>query len=154
MRIASYLVPVPATVVDARGVAVTNLKLEDFELRTERHMATLLSAASRAPIPSIRLIQAPVFHGHTISLWVEFEENPGATETSKTPKDVFPFMNSTTNEPGGSVELMSKIVPALAQCGYNGEARRQISPSHPQACMRACICSGTGACTLTGSRFL
>ena len=52
--------------------------LEDFELRIERHLATLLSAGSLAPIPSIRLIQAPVFHGHTISLWVEFEEdNPG-----------------------------------------------------------------------------
>ena len=53
--------------------------LEDFELRVERHLATLLSAASMAPVPSIRLIQAPVFHGHSISLWVEFEEdNPGA----------------------------------------------------------------------------
>jgi aspartate-semialdehyde dehydrogenase len=52
--------------------------LEDFELRVERHLATLLSAGSLAPIPSIRLIQAPVFHGHSISLWVEFEDNPGA----------------------------------------------------------------------------
>ena len=54
--------------------------LEDLELRIERHLATLLSASSRAPIPSIRLIQAPVFHGHSISLWVEFENNPGAAE--------------------------------------------------------------------------
>jgi aspartate-semialdehyde dehydrogenase len=53
--------------------------LENFELRVERHLATLLSAGSMAPVPSIRLIQAPVFHGHSISLWVEFEEdNPGA----------------------------------------------------------------------------
>ncbi|MDZ4783839.1 MAG: hypothetical protein SGJ19_26625, partial [Planctomycetia bacterium] len=40
-------------------------RLEDLELRIERHLATLLSSASRAPIPSIRLIQAPVFHGHS-----------------------------------------------------------------------------------------
>jgi len=52
--------------------------LENFELRVERHLATLLSAGSLAPVPSIRLLQAPVFHGHSISLWVEFEEdNPG-----------------------------------------------------------------------------
>ena len=51
--------------------------LEDVELRIERHLATLLSNSSRAPLPSLRLIQAPVFHGHSFSLWVEFEENPG-----------------------------------------------------------------------------
>ena len=28
-------------------------------------------------MPSLRLIQAPVFHGYSISVWVEFEENPG-----------------------------------------------------------------------------
>lgn len=35
VRVTSNLVPVPATVVDTRGVAVTNLKLEDFELRVD-----------------------------------------------------------------------------------------------------------------------
>jgi len=54
--------------------------LEDLELRIERHLVTLLSVGSLAPIPSIRLIQAPIFHGHSISLWVEFENNPGAAE--------------------------------------------------------------------------
>src|SRR5258708_23263343 len=44
---------------------------------------TTLFRSSRAPIPSIRLIQAPVFHGHSISLWVEFEENPGASEIER-----------------------------------------------------------------------
>src|SRR5258708_1591025 len=58
-------------------------RLEDLELRIERHLATLLSAASRAPIPSIRLIQAPVFHGHSISLWVEFYVNPGASQIER-----------------------------------------------------------------------
>ena len=32
VRVASHLVPVPTTVLDSRGAAVTNLKLEDFEL--------------------------------------------------------------------------------------------------------------------------
>jgi aspartate-semialdehyde dehydrogenase len=56
--------------------------LESAELRIERHLATLLSRgaglnAAPAPMPSLRLIQAPVFHGYSLSLWVEFEENPG-----------------------------------------------------------------------------
>ena len=51
--------------------------LEDAELRIERHLATLLSLGAQAPMPSLRAIQAPVFHGYSISLWVEFESNPG-----------------------------------------------------------------------------
>ena len=51
--------------------------LQDIEGRLERHLATLLSAAGSAPLPSLRLIQAPVFHGHSFSLWVEFIDNPG-----------------------------------------------------------------------------
>ena len=50
MRIASYLVPVPATVVDARGIAVTNLKLEDFELRIDGQ-PNVISDLSRAETP-------------------------------------------------------------------------------------------------------
>lgn len=50
--------------------------LEESEQRIERHLATLLSISSRAPMPSLRLIQAPVFHGYSISLWVEFQSKP------------------------------------------------------------------------------
>jgi len=54
--------------------------LDLVEGRLERHLASLLSAHPGIPMPSLRLIQAPVFHGHSFSVWVEFEENPG-TET-------------------------------------------------------------------------
>jgi len=58
--------------------------LEDAELRIERHLATLLSLRNHhAPMPSIRLLQAPVFHGYSISLWVEFESNPGVPAIEK-----------------------------------------------------------------------
>jgi aspartate-semialdehyde dehydrogenase len=51
--------------------------LEGVEQRIERHLASLLAAYPAIPMPSLRLIQAPVFHGHSFSVWVEFEENPG-----------------------------------------------------------------------------
>ena len=51
--------------------------LDDSETRIERHLATLLALSGGGVLPSLRLIQAPVFHGYSISLWVEFESNPG-----------------------------------------------------------------------------
>jgi aspartate-semialdehyde dehydrogenase len=67
--------------------------LEHSELRIERHLASLLAAGEGSlpaaedrsasagaedapPMPSLRLIQAPVFHGYGFSAWVEFEEAP------------------------------------------------------------------------------
>jgi aspartate-semialdehyde dehydrogenase len=54
--------------------------LESIEERLERHLASLLVDWPGVPMPSLRLIQAPVFHGHSFSLWVEFEERPKAEE--------------------------------------------------------------------------
>jgi aspartate-semialdehyde dehydrogenase len=56
------------------------IALEESELRIERHLATLLALpgdGEGAPMPSVRLIQAPVFHGYSFSAWVELESNPG-----------------------------------------------------------------------------
>jgi aspartate-semialdehyde dehydrogenase len=54
--------------------------LEETELRVERHLATLLALPGDGEgvrMPSLRLIQSPVFHGYSFSAWVEFEGNPG-----------------------------------------------------------------------------
>jgi aspartate-semialdehyde dehydrogenase len=51
--------------------------IESIETRIEKHLATLLSLNGNIPIPSLRLVHAPVFHGVSASLRVEFEENPG-----------------------------------------------------------------------------
>ena len=54
--------------------------LENTELRIERHLATLLALPGEgrgAPLPSLRVIQAPVFFGYSMSAWVEFDGNPG-----------------------------------------------------------------------------
>jgi aspartate-semialdehyde dehydrogenase len=53
--------------------------LEETELRIERHLATLLNlpgAGQGAPLPSLRVIQAPVFHGYTFGIWAEFVGSP------------------------------------------------------------------------------
>src|SRR5882724_1779777 len=50
VKVTSNLVPVPATVIDSRGVAVTNLKLEDFELRVDGQ-PNAISEVSRAETP-------------------------------------------------------------------------------------------------------
>jgi aspartate-semialdehyde dehydrogenase len=61
--------------------------LERVELSIERHLATLLELPGEgagAPMPSLRLIQAPVFHGYSFSAWIEFEKNPGIDALEKT----------------------------------------------------------------------
>jgi aspartate-semialdehyde dehydrogenase len=52
-------------------------KLATVEQRIEMHLATLLGGQRKAsvPMPSLRLIQAPVFHGYSISAWVEFDSD-------------------------------------------------------------------------------
>jgi Ca-activated chloride channel homolog len=50
VRVSSNLVAVPATVVDSGGVAVTNLKLEDFELRVDG-LPNAIREISRADTP-------------------------------------------------------------------------------------------------------
>jgi aspartate-semialdehyde dehydrogenase len=52
--------------------------LESVQARLERHLASLLVQLPGVPMPSLRLIHAPVFHGYTFSVWVEFEEAPSA----------------------------------------------------------------------------
>jgi aspartate-semialdehyde dehydrogenase len=47
--------------------------LEETEQRIERHLVTLLD--NRLAMPSLRLIQAPVFHGHSFSFWLWFEQS-------------------------------------------------------------------------------
>jgi aspartate-semialdehyde dehydrogenase len=76
--------PLPKELFDAQAAfnmlpqfgAEASVSLEEIELKIDRHLASLL-ALSGAPMPSLRVIQAPVFHGYSISAWVEFEENPG-----------------------------------------------------------------------------
>jgi aspartate-semialdehyde dehydrogenase len=58
-------------------------QLTEAEQRIERDLATLLSRSpNRAviPMPSIRLVQAPVFLGYSLSVWAEFETDVNQEE--------------------------------------------------------------------------
>ncbi len=56
--------------------------LANIELKIDRHLATLLSMGGNVPMPSLRLIQAPVFHGYSFSIWIEFEQTPSVEALS------------------------------------------------------------------------
>ena len=80
--------PLPKAVFDAQASFAMLARygddapqsLESIELRIERHLATLLAGQGAAPMPSIHLVHAPVFHGYSISAWVEFESRPEESE--------------------------------------------------------------------------
>jgi aspartate-semialdehyde dehydrogenase len=103
--------------------------LEDSELRIERHLATLLGLpgdGQDAPMPSLRLIQAPVFHGYSFSAWVEFESNPGVETLEST------LASGVIEVRTGEVEAPNNV----GQAGQSGIAVGAISPdrNQPEAC--------------------
>ncbi len=57
--------------------------LLEVEERIERHLASLLERMEGIPMPSLRLLQAPVFHGYTFSFWVDFEDSATAEEVEE-----------------------------------------------------------------------
>lgn len=78
-------------------------QLEDIELQIDRHLASLLSGIGGIPMPSVRLIQAPVFHGYSFSLWVEFEQNPGVEAAASALKSETVEVRSGEEEPPSNV---------------------------------------------------
>jgi len=103
--------------------------LEQAEMRIERHLATLLDLpgdGEGAPMPSLRLIQAPVFHGYTISAWVEFESNPGVEALeSSLPTDSIDVRSGEFEPPTN-----------VGQAGQKGISVGAIAPdrNNPEAC--------------------
>ena len=102
--------------------------LEEAELRIERHLASLLALPGEgegAPMPSIRLIQAPVFHGYSFSAWVEFDGDPDmqSIESSLAASSI--EVRSSEFEPPNHV----------SQAGQSGIAVGAIAPDRnaPQA---------------------
>ena len=103
--------------------------LDESELRIERHLATLLGLpgdGEGAPMPSLRLIQAPVFHGYSFSAWVEFEENPGVEALENGLAIPAVDVRSRELDPPNNV----------GQAGQNGISIGAIAPdrNQPEAC--------------------
>ena len=103
--------------------------LEDTELRIERHLATLLSLPGEgegAPMPSLRLVQAPVFHGYSFSAWVQFEVNPGVDELESG------LSMGAIEVRGADFDPPSNV----SQAGQGGIAVGAITPdrNEPEAC--------------------
>jgi aspartate-semialdehyde dehydrogenase len=99
--------------------------LEDAELRIERHLASLLAHSGHAPMPSLRLIQAPVFHGYGISLWIEFASNHGVAGIEQTLEDdPIDVRTAGTEQPN-----------VVGMAGQSGVAIGSIAPdrNNPQA---------------------
>ena len=101
------------------------VQLEDVELRIERHLTTLLSISSGAPIPSLRLIQAPVFHGYSFSLWIEFEENPGVNEIERVLNGDPVDLRNAAEEPPTNIGAAGQKGVAIGDVS--------IDRNHPQA---------------------
>ena len=103
--------------------------LEDAELRIERHLATLLALPGEdegAPMPSLRLVQAPVFHGYSFSAWVEFEETPEIEILESA------LVAASIEVRGPDVEVPTNV----GQAGQQGIAVGGIAPdrNHAEAC--------------------
>ncbi|MGA8599384.1 MAG: Asd/ArgC dimerization domain-containing protein [Bryobacteraceae bacterium] len=62
--------------------------LASIEQRIEKHLAAVLARLAHSgttiPMPSLRLVQAPVFHGYTFSGWIEFESHAQPSEIEAT----------------------------------------------------------------------
>ncbi len=102
------------------------LALEASELRIERHLATLLALpgdGEGAPMPSLRVIQAPVFHGYSFSAWVQFESNPGVDTLEATLGTQFIDIRGADSEPPTTV----------GNAGQSGIAIGAIEPDRNDA---------------------
>jgi aspartate-semialdehyde dehydrogenase len=105
------------------------IKLEDTELRIERHLASLLALpgpGEGVPMPSLRLIQAPVFHGYSFAAWVEFENDPSIEAIEEG------LVAASIEVRGSDVESPNNV----GQAGQGGVTVGAISPdrNRPEAC--------------------
>jgi aspartate-semialdehyde dehydrogenase len=125
------LKPMPKKVFDAQlsfnmlaqlGEDAAHPLLETEE-RIERHLATLLDHADAPPLPSLRLVQAPVFHGYSFSLWVEFDDAPTAAEVEDALRGEAIDVRSENEEPPTNA----------AVAGQNGIAAGVIAPDRNQS---------------------
>ena len=87
------------------------MKLSAVEHRIERHIATILSRQVHEgvmPMPSLRVVQAPVFHGYGISLWVEFQNNVSHAEVAQALASAQIEVRGESDEPPSNAGIASQ----------------------------------------------
>ena len=125
--------PVPKKVFDAQLAYAllaqlgpeAPVPLTDVEDRIERHLATLLERMEGPPMPSLRLIQAPVFHGYTFSFWIEFEDAPAVADLEDAMSHDSFDVRTADLEPPNNVAVAGQsgiAVGAIAPDRNNGNA--------------------------------
>jgi aspartate-semialdehyde dehydrogenase len=95
--------------------------LDQAEMRIERHLASLLALDGEgdgAPMPSLRVIQAPVFHGYSFSAWVEFQDPP----------DMDSIENSLSTE---GIEVRGDDVDPPTNVGHVGQGGIAVGAISP-----------------------
>jgi aspartate-semialdehyde dehydrogenase len=103
-------------------------KLIEVENKIERDLATLLGRNTGPAIamPSLRLIQAPVFHGYSISVWIEFA-------TGRTAQTIEEELASAQIEVRSADQEAPESVGAASQSGLiAGDIR--IDRNNARAC--------------------
>ncbi|MGZ8848667.1 MAG: VWA domain-containing protein, partial [Pyrinomonadaceae bacterium] len=119
VRVSSNLVPVPATIVDTHGAAVTNLKLDDFELRIDGKLAQI-NEISRTETP-VRM--AMLFdNSGSLSAAREFEKHAATRffENVLRPVDQAAIYSISTNaelaQPmTGNVRLLQQTIESFGK---------------------------------------
>ncbi len=99
--------------------------LIQIEERIERHLATLLNSEDPVPMPSLRLVQTPVFHGYSISVWVTFEDAPSAREIEETLSEAGIDVRGAGLEPPNNAGIAGQngiAVGAISSDRNNGSA--------------------------------
>jgi aspartate-semialdehyde dehydrogenase len=80
--------------------------LEAIESRIAGHLGALLGG--HTPLPALMLVQAPVFHAHTFSLYIELEQNIAAVEFSKALKGEHVQIASAPEDAPSNVNVAGK----------------------------------------------
>lgn len=92
--------------------------------RLERHLTALLEP-QKIPVPSVRVVHAPVFHGYGIQLWIEFESRPESAAIEEVLREAGLDVRNKSVEPPSN----------LAVAGHSGISIDEIGPdrNHPRA---------------------
>lgn len=94
------------------------------EQRMERHIASFLGRYG-VPLPSVRVMHAPVFHGYCQSIWLEFAETPSVEKIEEILREGGVDVRDSSMEPGSNVGVAGQsglIVSDIA-----------LDRSHPRA---------------------